>query len=125
MSDTLRKTKEAIKQAKSKGFTVVHGNSQTLLIDLDLSKDPSCEKTFRENFSLLQDFIQAELGLEWRSQHGNLHRTVRLGRPFSLVERLLLQACLGSDLKKELLGLIKTYEGEDSHNLLFKPKHRS
>lgn len=121
MSNLRRKTEKAIAEAISKNMTVTYGSPTTLLLDLDLDKDPQAEKTYKENLLMLQEFVAVIELQRWRSKSGNLHVVVQLPYPLPITERLLLQAVLGSDLKRELLGYLKLYDGSDQHNVLFRP----
>jgi hypothetical protein len=42
-------------------------------------------------------------------------------RPLTVTDRLLLQACLGSDTKKELYSMAQYWQGTPEPSLLFKP----
>jgi anaerobic glycerol-3-phosphate dehydrogenase len=42
-----------------------------------------------------------------RSRNGNWHVRVQLAEPVNDIERILLQACLGSDPKRELLSFLR------------------
>lgn len=109
-----------IAQAELDGFTVVKGNSTTLLLDLDT--DAACEQFSRVLPTVLQyfDVIGRE---EWKSKSGNRHVKLTLGTELAPYARYALQAALGSDGVKEALTCIRYQYGcEDDSCLLFKPK---
>ncbi len=56
------------------------------------------------------------------SKNGNVHVTIKLRRPLDPVERIALQACLGSDPDRELLSLFGAWNGKQQPIVLFRPK---
>jgi hypothetical protein len=42
---------------------------------------------------------------------GHRHVVLRADHPLDIYERIALQACLGSDLKRELLALLRVWQG--------------
>jgi hypothetical protein len=108
-------------QARKHRCDVLYASDTTLLIDLD---DNEAYNTFLDQLELLED-----LGTDWfsgydilASRNGNKHAVVRLSEPMPLIERLLLQACLGSDRKRELLSYVGMLRGQPRPSLLFRPK---
>lgn len=63
---------------------------------------------------------------EWASKSGLPHRHVKVtfgnARSLSMPERLLLQACCGSDPNREFLGLLNYWRGDPEPSVLFRPK---
>lgn len=63
---------------------------------------------------------------EWPSKSGLPHRHVKVtfgnARWLSMPERLLLQACCGSDPNREFLGLLNYWRGDPEPSVLFRPK---
>lgn len=56
---------------------------------------------------------------------GHYHVVIRCGKPASLVERMLLQAVLGSDLTREVLSWCRFRQGNTSPIALFeKPRQK-
>ena len=115
MSVRLRDDKqEAKRKAREAGFEVVIGTPATLLLDLDDGL-----KFNEELFHVLQENMPGtEILEEWTSKDGK-GRHMIIGLPFAITasQRFAFQACLGSDPKRELLGVI--YEILPS--MLFKP----
>src|SRR5262245_55939864 len=90
---------EAIAEATAKGFEVVRGNDTTLLCDLD---SPAAIERFHTVYPLVEEYFGADDYESWESKSGNMHVLVKLNGPLHVTTRLLLQAALGSDGKREL-----------------------
>ena len=59
----------------------------------------------------------------WQSKDGGRHVKIRIEPGIdSAVERCLLQAVLGSDLLRELLSLMRYWDGNPEPSMLFKPQ---
>lgn len=56
------------------------------------------------------------------SKSGRCHATIRLAHPLDAGERILLQALLGSDLKRELLNYTRLKTNGDALVCLWRPK---
>lgn len=52
---------------------------------------------------------------------GHFHSTIMLEAALPIMERILLQACLGSDLTRELLSYIRAKRGDDEPVLFIEP----
>jgi hypothetical protein len=93
----------AIQEARDAGFEVVMGTPSTLLLDIDDGL------TFnRELFMVLEENLPGiEITGEWTSKDGKgKHMVIELPFAINADQRLCLQACLGSDPKRELLGVL-------------------
>lgn len=122
-------TEEAIEAAaKEKGCTVEWSDDFTLMIDLDSEE---AYRTYREMVSLLGDLFEQtgsevfylEPGENVRpSKSGNRHVTLKLRYAADPLTRILLQALLGSDLKRELLSLSRLMAGCRNPIVLFRPQ---
>lgn len=108
---------EGKERAISAGFTVIERQPNQLLIDID-SNQPIDNTILRR----LKEYIPSCEVEYWASKSGNLHARVTLGRNLSDIEALLLQAILGSDPLRELLGLFRVWNGVNNPIVLFKPK---
>lgn len=103
-------------QALAKGRVVVYPSERELFVDIDSEDDLV---RFRAHFTLLSEqpdllagfsVVDSPSGLP-----GHKHVTVRMRRPVaSPLERLALQAMLGSDLKRELLSYRNLLSGADA-----------
>jgi hypothetical protein len=98
------------KYAFENNLVIVPPGLNELQLDIDAKQLP---KSFQEQLGILGQ-VNPVIGYHTTtSKSGNLHVYVQLSKPFSLAERVLMQACLGSDIKRELL----TYKNmQDSNN---------
>lgn len=102
------------------GCEIEVSDPRTLLLDLD---SPESVERFLSQLTLAHSIgFEIESAEISSSKSGNTHARVRLGRDYPLVERILLQACLGSDLRRELLTFRGLQEGQEDPCLLFRPK---
>lgn len=94
-------------EAKKKGLTCVVPEPDQLLIDLDDDGDRA------HMLAMLE--VLAKNGHEFvfekttTSAGGNQHVYLRASKKLSPIERVALQACLGSDRKRELLSILRTW----------------
>lgn len=122
MSDFTKSTQDAIEQAKARGLKTIFPSENELQIDID---DRASEDLFWELYRSI--FIRYfESGKEPKvtpSKSGGekKHITVTLTRDVTAMERILLQACLGSDRKRELLSFIELIKGDAMPTLFFEP----
>jgi hypothetical protein len=98
--------------AAEEGLVCVYPEENQLLLDLD---HPKAEDHMRQMLELLDDFgITSTIESVTRSRGGNKHARVSINLapaagprpPITPLERVLLQALLGSDLKREALSAI-------------------
>ena len=107
----------AIKEAQENGGEVVFPTEYELQLDIDSEESL---KVFEDNFKTLQQHLSVK---HWKQRSsrspGKRHITVEMSQPLqSNMERILLQACLGSDLKRELLSYARVLK-RDPHPTLF------
>lgn len=115
MSDS---SKDPFTAAMEQGLDVVVPQPDELFIDLDNDADIA---HFKLTLPILQRFCEA---VEYRrtiSKGGNLHAYVRVKWPVALhpATRIALQACLGSDRKRDLLSLIELTQGTPWPTVVF------
>lgn len=111
---------EAVSRAVESGFVVEVGDSRTLLLDLDTEADRA---HFGAIFPRLVTFLKCRVTDRWPSKSGRGEH-VKISSPLdlSVLERLLIQACLGSDREHELLSLVTgVWEGNSAPTVLFRP----
>ena len=115
MSNLARNKQAVMEQAIKEGFEVIRGDPYTLLLDLDGGTQIN-----EEIFTILQAEVPGTVISDtWLSKDGiGKHVVIRLPIPISSSQRFALHACLGSDAKREALGVL--YEIQPS--MLFKPK---
>ncbi len=104
--------------AKSKELVIVAPTERQLFIDID---DESSARVFRAHIVLLNSFrpcswveAPSPSGKPWR-----LHITVNLESPITNLERLALQAMLGSDRLHELLSMRSHLAGDPPPTVFF------
>jgi hypothetical protein len=108
--------------AEERGCTLITGDNKTLLLDHDTTGQLN---VFNGNRRLVHEMYGIESVEQYRSRGGNDHRIVYLKREAaSPVERILLQALLGSDPKRELLSLRRTHNNHPTPSVLFRPKQK-
>lgn len=124
MSDVNTPTDEAIKLAREKGFTVVESDEYTLLLDIDSDADYAWLAAMLPILNSACPNMGALIREEWLSKSGT-HRHVKVSvcELLSVEERVLLQAVLGSDRKRELLAYSRILKGVRDNNIstLFRP----
>lgn len=108
-----RSEKELSEKAKQKGLRAYFPQPNEILLDIDDPSDNYVTQAllpiFKENgFPLLVTKIT-------RSAHGGKHVYLRAPRDLSTIERIALEACLGSDRKRAALGFC--YNEQDERNV--------
>lgn len=111
-------------KAELVGQTCLFADALTLQLDLDT---PEAVEHFHHQwnwFCCQLDFLfdQSVLNQEMKSRSGNTHVIIKLAHPLEATERLLLQALLGSDLKRELLNYTRLKTKGEDLTCLFRPK---
>lgn len=115
---------KALRQAQVQGFNVevVFGNDQLLTLDLD---SDMALAVYEENLPILQQHMGCREIARWRSKSGiGWHAVVELDQPYHYTWRAGLQAMLGSDPKRELLGYCNVNNRDSEPFVLFKPKQK-
>lgn len=103
----------------------IFADAFTLQLDLDT-------KEAEDHYHHQWNWFQCQLGylleenavpVEMKSKSGHMHVSIKLAHPLEATERLLLQALLGSDLKRELLNYTRLkVKGEDL-TCFFRPRN--
>lgn len=105
--------------AEDHGMAILFPAPDELFIDID-NKESLQE--FRESFALLRRMYDSQASYvkaESKTEDGeHWHIIVKLSKPVSAIERLALQAAMGSDNKRELLGYIR-YKANDPKPTMF------
>lgn len=110
-------------QAEKKGCTVEIATDLELMIDIDSE----------EAFAFFEQQMEVLVSLETihfdhyivRASKSGLpkrHVTVFLVEPIDMTTRILLQAVLGSDRKRELLAFTGLLRGQENPVVFFRPK---
>lgn len=110
----------AIQEAKDDNLDVVFPAPNELQLDLDT---PEAWAIYQTMWPIVNRYygISAMKEQESRSGYPKRHVTLGLDRPVTNFERIAIQACLGSDRVRELLGVIQEMAG-DPHPTLFLEK---
>lgn len=115
------KNEKAFEKAQQENLDIVFPKDNELQIDID---NEHSYILFLNQLTILAKYLQLLNVEEHPSKGGSpgRHITVRLGKSFTPLERLALQAMLGSDRIRELLGFIRLYRGEQHPTLFFERK---
>lgn len=110
---------EACKKAEAAGLEVYKPTDKEITLDLD---NEESEKTHESMRPLVESILPIKFKEEWRSKSGHKHVVYSSEIVLTPEQKLLAQACLGSDLKREILGLKRVMGGQTENvSLLFKP----
>ena len=109
--------KEFLEKKKQEGFAIRVPDENEILLDID---SPAQYRVYEDQLIRL---MRRDAGItteEWESTTpGHKHISVRM--PFTLndYQRIAYQAVLGSDLRREILSLMRTESGDVMPNCLF------
>lgn len=106
----------AFTKAANLGLEVYHPDEYTLTLDID---SPALPTQYHLLLDVLKEFYVVDREVIKPSKSGNLHVYLHMKTPFTPTEKLVLQAVLGSDPKRELLGLVRAKEGIGEASLMF------
>lgn len=109
---------EAIAYAESNGYIVERGNNYNMLLDLDT---PEAEATFARVLPLLVEYFPVADVVTWKSKSGHTHVRITTTQSLPVPTRLFMQAAMGSDGVREMLGMIQVGNGVVEPNVLFRP----
>jgi hypothetical protein len=112
---------EETKEQEEAGFEVIFGDPKHLLLDLDTDRDLNSYDNRSDD--LLRMFGHFEIERYTSKSGRGWHVIVRLDEPIpNVLERIALQAALGSDPKREALSILRVRNGIAEPIRLFKPK---
>lgn len=110
---------EAIDKAKADGMTVYVPDNHTITLDLD---NPESERIHDEMKSLVEKLFHIQFKDSWTSKSGHKHVLYTTDITLTNETRIAIQACLGSDLKREILCLNRSVNHQTPNpSILFKP----
>lgn len=118
----LPSSEDNLKWAEDNGLVNIFPEDNQLLLDFDNSVDYDYFE--QEGVDILRQFWgvkKIETKPSASGKLGHLHVRVTLAKNITQMERLALQAALGSDRKRELLGIAMTNAG-DPHPTFFSQK---
>ena len=108
---------DPVEDAKKNGLQCILPQSHEIQIDLDSNDDRGHMYAMIE--LLRQNGIELIIRRETRSRGGNAHIYIDAPRELSDIERIAFQACLGSDRKRELLSILRAWDGRFSPTAFF------
>ena len=113
-------SQNALNLAKLQDLEVKFPANNELFIDID---NEHSFQLFQKQLDIIRKYIGVVDDQSTISRHGlpGRHITLTLDRTVTELERIALQACLGSDRVRELLGFIQN-DIEDPHPTLFLEK---
>lgn len=119
-------TDEFAKQkAERLNCDILYSDDKTLLLDIDSDDDMDF---YNQQMDML---IDSNLLTPWydhaehlRSKSGKRHIVIHLKLALPLLQRIMLQALLGSDRRRELLTWMGSLKGQQNPCLLFRPRVR-
>jgi len=103
--------------AQALGLNVVYPADDELLLDIDSNAD--AEWLVQMLDVLRENDESVEVEKTTTSKSGNLHVYIKMDRKLSSIERVALQACLGSDRKRELLSVLRIWYTDRAPTVLF------
>ena len=107
-------------KAEELGVDIMWGDDDHLLLDIDNHADLDL---LDEHIDIMIDHgLVVDQGEELESRNGNAHVVLELTTPQPLLVRILLQAVLGSDRKRELLSFLGTIYGQENPVVLWRPR---
>jgi hypothetical protein len=111
-----------LKRARSSGLRIVEPKSNELQIDLDGSAELAI---YRQQLSIL---VKAGIAARWRDTilesktPGRFHVTVSMNQHVSNEQRIMFQAILGSDIRREAFNLCRVLNGNKYPIVFFEKK---
>jgi hypothetical protein len=112
-------SRHAFTKADNEDCEVLVATDRTLQLDLD---SDSAYELFQSQLSRLNHVIDYGEIEELSSKNGNRHVIIHLNKKLAVRDRILLQACLGSDPVREILSYRRVLQGDDNPVLLLRPK---
>jgi hypothetical protein len=109
----------AYHQAELNGHVVVLPKDNELLIDID---SDAAEQLFHKQLTKVNEYVGVSTWTATPSKSGEperKHIIVQLQRSIAQIERIVLQAVLGSDLRRELLSYCRWTIGDPQPTLFF------
>ena len=111
-------SRDAFAYAAEKGLDVRYPMANELFIDID---DERGMKEFNENYTLIEGTTGCE-STPSRNKLNGRHIVVTLKRNVTPIERIALQAALGSDPRREAHSLRRYFEGDPLPTLFFEKR---
>jgi hypothetical protein len=113
-------------RARDRGQSIEVAKPDVLQIDID---GPEAYARFEEQLEIYEncETLPALGKIVERDSRtpGHKHITIELPTEYSIEQRVMLQALLGSDLKRELLSLASHYNGHENPIVFYRPQEES
>lgn len=107
----------ALKKAEEEGYVISYPEDDELQLDIDSAR---AMEVFEKQREILEKYFPfKEVFITPSERSGHYHVRVKLDREIRGWERVALQACLGSDLRRELLSGIRLMTFTPDSILLF------
>lgn len=106
-----------VNRKKQEGYSIFYPEENELLLDIDSENDLQRCKL---SISRMEDELQEDLPFTvFESKTpGHYHVSIKFPRKIDMLERIALQAVLGSDRVREMLSLFRLWQGEAHPSLL-------
>lgn len=101
---------------------LVYPEHNQIQIDIDSEEAWQTHKELLELYESRFDYIRKCVVTPSKSGLPHRHVTITLNNTVDAVERIALQAALGSDRKRELISLSRLEQGEQRVTRFFEPK---
>jgi hypothetical protein len=108
-----------VERSQITGERVIFPAANELQLDIDSEADLAVYWDLRMIFT--EAHLWQEVSRVPSKTKGHYHVTLSLSESITPIERLLLQACLGSDRKRELLGYLNLKRGDSRPTLFIEP----
>src|SRR5689334_22172854 len=110
---------KSIRKHTEDGGEVVYGDATTICVDIDDTQDTA---VMDEVLPIVRQALGVTEIARWTSRGGEgVHVLLKTEKELPFLERLLLQACLGSDPKREILGYLRQKSDGSEISCLFRP----
>lgn len=111
-----------LEYVRQRGFFIIQSTPTTLLLDIDkpfINSDYRYEDT--RAVGVVSQISPIVDRASWASKSGNTHVVLLIKNPLPILVRLSLQAALGSDPIREILGVKRALAGMEEPSFLFRP----
>ncbi len=116
-------TEEKERLASNVNCDVIVSQPYYVLVDLDVDKAGDSQARFDVGLNFMQSAGLVAMVESWVSKSGkNRHYKIQLNQPLSAIERVAVQAALGSDPIRELLAVFQAAHFGDHNIVLFRPR---
>lgn len=115
-------SRRALEEAELLGLRVVFPEPDELQIDVD---NEQATLTFQAQLEILERYVgvvEVKTRPSKSGEPGKYHITVKTKVNVLPMERILLQACMGSDLKREFLSYVQLVNGDPNPVLFLEHK---